>query len=296
MAPPPRTAGLILCGGRSRRMGHDKAALRVGPRSLLARTVERMAEVAAPVAVSLAEGQALPRLPAGVWAVRDPRPDEGPLAGLHEGFRRLQGAAERVVVMPVDMPFWTPPWPARLVNALDSADAAAYRYEGYTNALTAAYRLSLLPRLEALVAGGARRPIRLLEAGRLEVFVAEDYWRPGQGPPPLMDVDTPAEYREALLWEGIGQAGGVPVEAVGEADGARPRCWLPVYARTVADAWAALARVWPEHHAAWERLRDRGRAAVEPPDAPPVRVADWSRPLRPGERARFVPPPAHGSP
>ena len=51
------TGGLILCGGRSSRMGHDKAALRMGGETLLERVLARMRQVAGPVVVSLAAGR-----------------------------------------------------------------------------------------------------------------------------------------------------------------------------------------------------------------------------------------------
>ena len=63
--------GLVLCGGRSRRMGADKAWLPFGEECLLQRVVRIVTEVAEPVVAAASQGQVLPPLPEGVAAVRD---------------------------------------------------------------------------------------------------------------------------------------------------------------------------------------------------------------------------------
>jgi len=274
MAPPefPGTAGLILCGGQSSRMGRDKAGLRFGKETLLERVVRRMRAVADPVLVAVpprAARQAPPSLPAGVIAVPDRSAYDGPLMGLAEGFRRLQGESSRVLVMAVDMPFFTEPWLARLAAALSETAAAMYRYEGFQNALTAGYRLSLLPKLERLIAEGARRPIALAEGESPRVLTIEDLWRAGEGPPPLMDVDRMEDYRDALRWEGLGDAQGLPVwaqwrtpEESRESDSPADWVRIPLWARTAAQALALAARVYPEWAARLRAAGAQGAARV----------------------------------
>ncbi|MCZ6842683.1 MAG: molybdenum cofactor guanylyltransferase [SAR324 cluster bacterium] len=246
------TAGLILCGGKSSRMGYDKASLRIGPRSLLELALERLGEVAQPIVLSLAAGAATPSLPSGVLAVSDGRPEQGPLWGLLEGFRALEGKAEQVLVMPVDMPFFTPPWMHRLVDGLAGQKACLFQWEGFTNALTAAYRLELLPKLESLVAEGRMRPLFISEGEPARVIAVEDHWREGDGPPPLMDMDTPEAYRQALLLEGIGNREGVPVTVEillppGPGSlGLSAMPPLPLIAATGEEALAWVWRLYPE--------------------------------------------------
>lgn len=207
--------GLILCGGRSSRMGHPKGGLRFPGGPLLERVLERMREVADPVVVSLAAGEdaggffsGTTTLPPGVTAVSDGVGEQGPLWGLLEGFRALEGRCRTVVVMPVDMPFMTSAHLARLVDGLAGKRACMYEHEGFANALTAAYDLELLPKLESLVAEGRRRPIFLREDEPTEILTIE---ADGKGPHPMTDVDTPEAYRAALLAEGIGSPGAAEV-------------------------------------------------------------------------------------
>ncbi len=286
------TGGLILCGGKSSRMGYDKAALRLGGETVLERVCSRIGQVAAPVVVSLGQGAAAPVLPATVELVRDSEPDRGPLWGLVEGFRRLAGRVDQVLVTPVDMPFFTPDWMERLVAGVEGHRACLYQWEGIVNALTGVYRLELLPKLEGLIAEGKARPIFLREGEPTRILELETLWRPGQGPSPLMDMDTPEEYRRTLWMEGFGSEEGQPITVeVPLAEQERPE-EIPLAVRTVGEALEAVLRLFPEKKPRSEAggspnspgfdgfslvaVRDQGeRAPLAPSD--PVRAGDRLR-------------------
>ena len=98
-------------------------------------------------------------------------------------FRALAAEADRVLVMPVDMPFFSVEWMVRLLEGLEGKRAAMIRWQGFNNALTAAYRLDLLPKLEALVEQGRMRPVFLAEGEPTRVIDVEAHWREGRGLP-----------------------------------------------------------------------------------------------------------------
>ncbi|MBK9026916.1 MAG: NTP transferase domain-containing protein [Propionivibrio sp.] len=68
---------IVMAGGQSRRMGHDKAALLIGEQTLLQRVAGTMQQVFPQVLVSVREPRSKIRLP----QVCDAYPDAGPLAG-----------------------------------------------------------------------------------------------------------------------------------------------------------------------------------------------------------------------
>jgi molybdopterin-guanine dinucleotide biosynthesis protein A len=86
--------GLILAGGRSKRMGEDKARLPLAQGDLLAWQVARLADCCDRIVVSgdYPEHDAVPDLLPGL----------GPLAGLHAAVLRFPNAA--LWALPVDMP------------------------------------------------------------------------------------------------------------------------------------------------------------------------------------------------
>src|SRR5262245_21810446 len=98
-------AGIVLCGGRSSRMGRPKAWLPFGGELMLARVVRLLREEADPVVVVAAPDQDVPPLPAEVVVVRDEEKGRGPLQGLAAGLDALRGRAEAAYLSSCDVPF-----------------------------------------------------------------------------------------------------------------------------------------------------------------------------------------------
>src|SRR3954468_22268419 len=94
VCPMLSTAGVVLCGGRSSRMGQPKAWLPFAGEVMLPRVVRLLTEVVSPVLVVAAPGQEVPPAPATVDIVRDEVEGRGPLQGLLAGLGILQGRAE----------------------------------------------------------------------------------------------------------------------------------------------------------------------------------------------------------
>jgi molybdopterin-guanine dinucleotide biosynthesis protein A len=159
------SAGIVLAGGRSSRMGAPKAALEWHGSTLLRRTVGILARVAdGPVLVVRAPGQALPGLPAQVGVVDDPREGLGPVQGLAAGLAAAAGRAEVAFVCSTDLPFLHPAFVRRVLRAADDgADVGLPVARGYPQPLAAAYRTALAPVAERLVAQERLRPAFLFE-------------------------------------------------------------------------------------------------------------------------------------
>ena len=154
------TAGVVLAGGRSSRMGTPKAALEWHGSTLLRRTLGVLARVVdGPVLVVRATGQALPALPARVEVVDDPAEGLGPLQGIAAGLAALAGRARAAFVSSTDLPFLHPEFVRRVLGALGrDVDVVLPQARGYPQPLAAAYRVSLAPLVASLVAAGELRP------------------------------------------------------------------------------------------------------------------------------------------
>jgi molybdenum cofactor guanylyltransferase len=91
----------ILAGGQSRRMGRDKALLRVGSSTLLELVAERVKPLGAELFVVGSAREAYEEL--GVRVVADLRPGSGSLGGVYTALKTAR--YERCLVVGCDMPF-----------------------------------------------------------------------------------------------------------------------------------------------------------------------------------------------
>jgi molybdopterin-guanine dinucleotide biosynthesis protein A len=159
------SAGIVLAGGRSSRMGTAKAALEWHGSTLLRRTVGILARVTdGPVLVVRAPGQELPALPAQTEVVEDPREGLGPVQGLAAGLAALDGRAEAAFVSSTDMPFLHPAFVRRVLRAVQGGvDLGLPVARGYPQPLAAAYSVALAPVAAKLVAEERLRPAFLFE-------------------------------------------------------------------------------------------------------------------------------------
>lgn len=198
-----RLGGLILAGGRSRRMGRPKESLPFADTTLLGWQCRALASCTAPVVVVARDRrQALPGLPAGTDVVADKEPDLGPLAGIAVGLARLRDAhgfatADAAFVTGCDLPWLNAAAVRWLADRLGDASVVMPRARGVLQPLAAIYRLRLLPHVDALLAAGERTPRTLANADgaivldefELRAFDPTLRW--------LDDVDDAADYLAA---------------------------------------------------------------------------------------------------
>lgn len=190
-AGPTRHAAIVLAGGRSERMGEDKAALAWEGATLLERSVRELSGIGVVVVVR-APGQRLPPLHAAAIVTDDAHPDRGPLQGLASGLRAV-GAGATAFVCAVDMPLMDAAFATRVLAALDAgADAAVPVVGGRLQPLAAAYRSEAADRAEELLAAGGRSLMALLDL--LVVRRLDDL--PGAAEA-VRNVNTPAELEAA---------------------------------------------------------------------------------------------------
>jgi molybdenum cofactor guanylyltransferase len=238
----PGSAGVVLAGGRSSRMGTPKAALEWHGSTLLRRTVGILARATGgPVVVVRAKGQELPTLPKDVQVVDDPREGKGPVQGIAAGLGALTDQAGVAFVSSTDMPFLHPAFVRRVLRAVhEGADVGLPIARGYPQPLAAAYKITLAPVAERLVQKERLRPAFLFEqcaVSRLdEAALLDDALLAALDPglDSVVNVNEPDDYRTALEKP----APQITIQRFGVlADGHRqPRT---VRAATVAEAAAA---------------------------------------------------------
>jgi molybdopterin-guanine dinucleotide biosynthesis protein A len=180
-------AGLVLAGGRSARLGRDKAAIRIGGETLLGHAVALVAGIAAEVRVAVRPEQLDDTLRARFATLADEAALPGPAAGILAAHRLRPGSAW--LVLACDMPNVTRAMLAALVAARTRTRAGvAFRgVDGAPEPLCAIYEPATLARFRRQVdAGGSASPRDCLAAAGCLLLEAPD-------PRALASINTPRD-------------------------------------------------------------------------------------------------------
>jgi len=148
-------------------MGRDKASLRFGDETLLARVVRIVGTVTRPVVVVAAAGQTVPALPSGIRIARDPVPDRGPLQGVAVGLATLAEEVSHAFVVPTDAPLLEPAFVKRMAQLAEGHDVAVPVVDGRHEVLAAVYATALHVLATQLLDQGQRRLVALLDQVRV---------------------------------------------------------------------------------------------------------------------------------
>lgn len=150
----PRTIGLILAGGRSRRMqGRDKALLAVQGETLLAQAIRSLRPQVDALALN---SNAAPAIftAYGLPVLPDRLPGYlGPLAGIHAGLAHYP--EDHLVTVAVDLPFLPPDLVTRLRAGLDTK-TCAFASDGERHALALLWRPGMAASVQDYLQRGGR--------------------------------------------------------------------------------------------------------------------------------------------
>ena len=200
-----RTAGIVLCGGHSKRMGQPKAWLPFGDEFLLQRVVRIVGEAVGRVVVVAAKDQSIPPLPDFARRVDDRVIGQGPLAGLAAGLAAVEGDCELVFLTACDTPFLTPSFIHRLVDSIcDPAIQAIVPFTEHFHPLASVFRVSVRPVVEKRLAEGRLRVHELFDELPTRILKREEFADIDLDLESLRNINTPDDYTSALndfiLW------------------------------------------------------------------------------------------------
>lgn len=191
-------AGIVLCGGRSSRMGRSKALIEWDGESFLSRAVRTMMDVADRALVAAAPDQPLPSLPESVVVVRDPAPFDGPLAAFTAALPHFGAEFEYVFLIGCDTPCVSAAALRFLRDRIGAADAAIPFVGDRWHPLVAIYRTGIRSVAERLVQSGMRRMIDLIETVDVVPIRDDEFRQVDPNLQSLRNVNTPDEHAALL--------------------------------------------------------------------------------------------------
>lgn len=185
----------VLAGGRSSRMGQDKAFLTFEGSTLLDRALSTARQVVRAVRiVGSAEN-----FQAFADTVEDQFPDHGPLGGIHAALRASN--FERNLILAVDMPFLEPMWLAFLLEQSRSSNAVVTlpRGEKGWQPLCGVYRREFADLAEPALQAGCNRIDTLFANISPRVIDERELASHGFCPEMFRNLNTPEEFERVAL-------------------------------------------------------------------------------------------------
>ena len=184
---------IVMAGGKSRRMGGDKATTLLGEQTLLQRAVD----IVAPIFGELRVSVRAPRADLPWPQIADRHQDAGPLAGLCAALEDV--TTPWIFALATDMPFAKPALIELLAQRRAGFDAVVPVADGHPQPLAAFYAQSCLATVRALLdADDGQRSLRAA-LDRLNVcYVGEsDLLAADPGLCSFFDLDTPQDLTAA---------------------------------------------------------------------------------------------------
>ena len=167
---PAEIGGYVLAGGRSSRMGRDKALLELGGKPLVLHAVVKLRRICMEVCV-LSNN---PTLDMYAPLVKDVHPDCGPMGGMEAAL--LHSRYDWNLFLPVDVPFLPTAYLSGWVrHALDSAAVHAlvwmFKVEGMPQPTVALVHREVRPFLTEALERGEFKLFPVLEKASREISV-----------------------------------------------------------------------------------------------------------------------------
>ena len=278
--------GLVLTGGRSRRMQRDKATLDYAGQSQLARAVALLEPLVERCFISTRSDQQDDAQRAAYPRIVDLLTDIGPIGGLHAALHAHPQAAW--LVLACDLPFLDNATLQQLIAArAPQRLASAFRstHDGKPEPLCTIYEPASGAAIDTWIAADMRCPRSFLAQADVQLLTLNNAQA-------LDNVNTAGEYQQARVRLAGGAAPG--------AAGARQRLRIQYFAILREQAGRSEETLESSAHDArtlYEELRVLRQLQLRPEQ---LRVAindafgEWSQPLQAGDRVAFLPPVAGG--
>ncbi len=143
-------SGIILAGGKSSRLGRDKALLPIDGRPFLEKIAQEVATVVDEIIVVTNRHTSYP-LP-NIRETHDILPNKGPLGGIHAGLCTC--SYEYAFVTACDLPNFNPQLAAFLLERRHGYDVVVPQIGSFTEPLFAVYRKTTLPYIAKQLTAG----------------------------------------------------------------------------------------------------------------------------------------------
>lgn len=186
--------GIILAGGKSSRMGRNKALLDFGGRSIIEYTVDLFKSMFPEVILVTNTPEEYANL--GIKIVTDIFPGKGSLGGIYTGL--VHSSHDYSFIASCDMPFLRRELIDFLIGLKEGYDVVVPRLRDGHEPLHAVYSKRCCKAIEAIINIGDLRIIGFYPDARVREVSEEELTPFNPEPSSFININTPEEYEEAV--------------------------------------------------------------------------------------------------
>jgi len=203
---PSPISAVVLAGGRARRLGRDKATIKLGGETLVQRAVRLVSALSGdPMVVGRADQQSqLAQQIRGARILSDVEPFTGVLAGIASGLTAARH--DWCLVVACDMPFVRPDLVRYMMSLREGYDAVVPRLEVGLEPLLSLYHKNCLPALWRALKLGERRVVSFYAPQRVRYVEAAEIRLIDPKGRSFHNINLPGDLAQAKEWLRAGGA------------------------------------------------------------------------------------------
>jgi len=198
--------GIILAGGKSLRLGHDKVLEKIGDKSLIERVVYHLDPFSKNIIIVTAQERTFASLSTNpkIKTVSDILPGQGSLGGIYTGLAKSSSFYNLVVA--ADMPFLNESLLRYMIEKADGYDFVLPRVNGLFEPLHAVYSKNCIAPIKSILKQGKKVIIELFNYVKVRYIETEEVDRFDPKHLSFFNINTREELE--LAREIAGEAGG----------------------------------------------------------------------------------------
>jgi molybdopterin-guanine dinucleotide biosynthesis protein A len=192
---PPKLdiSSIILAGGRSLRLGHDKVLEKLGDKSLIEQVVSRIDSLSKTIIIVTAHERTLTPLATNpkIKTVTDIYPGQGSLGGIYTGL--VASSSFYNIVVAADMPFLNEALLRYMIKESDGFDFILPRVDGLFEPLHAIYSRNCIEPIKTILEQGKRVIVELFNYVKVRYIETEEVERFDPKHLSFFNINTPED-------------------------------------------------------------------------------------------------------
>jgi molybdenum cofactor guanylyltransferase len=160
-----QTTGIILCGGKSSRMGMNKALLKLGQLNLLEHSILTLQPFCEDIIISASFNE-FENIQ--YQQIKDVYHGIGPISGIYSAL--LKSKTIHNIIISCDMPFISPEVISYIIENSENSDIVLPEVDGHIQSLTGYFIKSILPGIEEEIKNSHFKPIQMFKSMNLKVL------------------------------------------------------------------------------------------------------------------------------